>query len=41
VIRGGDWYCYASFCRSALRTRYYPDLGEHDLGFRVLLALGQ
>ncbi len=41
VIRGGDWYRYARFCRSAYRSNIYPDSRGDDIGFRVVLAPGQ
>lgn len=35
VYRGGSWNSSAQYCRSALRSRYYPaDQGDY-LGFRV------
>jgi formylglycine-generating enzyme required for sulfatase activity len=41
VIRGGDWYGYASFCRSAGRSLNYPARRYNYYGFRVVLAPGQ
>jgi formylglycine-generating enzyme required for sulfatase activity len=40
-IRGGGWGYPASRCRSAYRSRFYPDFREHFLGFRAVLASGQ
>ena len=36
VLRGGGWYDYAGFCRSAARLSYTPGVGAHDVGFRLL-----
>jgi len=41
VIRGGDCYFYAGYCRSAIRAKGYPDSRYHSIGFRVVLAPGQ
>jgi formylglycine-generating enzyme required for sulfatase activity len=38
VIRGGSWYNYAMYCRSALRADFYPNSGNIDIGFRVVLV---
>ena len=40
VVRGGDWYRDASYCRSAFRNGY-PARRYHSIGFRVVLAPGQ
>ena len=37
VFRGGCWYGAAKFCRSAIRARYLPGLGDYVLGFRLSL----
>ena len=39
VMRGGAWNCYASRCRSALRSYGYPDNHNNNVGFRVVLSL--
>ena len=36
VNRGGSWYYYARFCRSALRLRDSPDYTYYSLGFRLV-----
>jgi formylglycine-generating enzyme required for sulfatase activity len=36
VFRGGSWFIYSDFCRSAYRDWYTPGLRYFDLGFRVL-----
>jgi formylglycine-generating enzyme required for sulfatase activity len=36
VVRGGSWYIFASYCRSANRDYYDPD--DYYRGFRVALA---
>jgi len=41
VFRGGDWYDYARYCRSACRNDVYPNDRLIYIGFRVLLAPGQ
>lgn len=38
VLRGGSWFCYAGWARSAGRYRIEPDYRYYDFGFR--LALG-
>ena len=40
VLRGGSWYCYACFCRSAYRDYGDPSNGSFR-GFRVALSLVQ
>ncbi len=37
VIRGGDWYGYAQFCRSASRSHYDPTSRHSGVGFRLAL----
>ncbi len=39
VIRGGGWYDYATYCRSAFRSNRYPYLALNDRGFRVALPV--
>jgi formylglycine-generating enzyme required for sulfatase activity len=41
VVRGGDWFDGARYCRSAYRGGYDPGGGDSDIGFRVVLAPGQ
>lgn len=36
VYRGGSWYYYALFCRSASRYIYYPDFRNYYVGFRLV-----
>ncbi|MFS0518790.1 SUMF1/EgtB/PvdO family nonheme iron enzyme [Nostoc sp. UIC 10607] len=36
VLRGGSWNNYPEGCRSANRSRLYPDVGLDDNGFRVV-----
>ena len=36
VIRGGSWYNYARFCRSAYRLGCYPSYANFFIGFRVV-----
>ena len=39
VLRGGSWYAYSHYCRSANRNRYDPDYGSSDDGFRVVCVV--
>ena len=39
VIRGGGWYFNAQYLRSANRSYDYPDFGNSDVGFRLVLSL--
>ena len=41
VIRGGGWYNYADYCRSAYRIGYGPTLWSSGIGFRSVLPPGQ
>jgi formylglycine-generating enzyme required for sulfatase activity len=42
VYRGGSWYDYAIYCRSAYRNNYYwPDYRYYYNGFRSVLPPGQ
>ena len=41
VIRGGDWYDGARYCRSAYRFYVNPSGKNNEIGFRVVLAPGQ
>ena len=36
VFRGGSWFYFSDFCRSAYRFRFTPDCRIYYLGFRVL-----
>jgi formylglycine-generating enzyme required for sulfatase activity len=38
VLRGGSWYGYSGYCRSALRGSYNPGSTGDNVGFRVVLA---
>jgi formylglycine-generating enzyme required for sulfatase activity len=40
VIRGGFWFCSASFCRPAFRIGNPPDIGCFHQGFRVAAVQG-
>ncbi|MBN2053398.1 formylglycine-generating enzyme family protein [bacterium] len=35
IARGGSWFSYAWYCRSAYRVRYEPDFQWMDLGVRI------
>ena len=37
VVRGGSWYDYAKYCRSADRRNYVPSYNLSRIGFRVVL----
>ena len=39
VIRGGNWFHFASYCRSAYRIFYYPSLRDYYFGFRIVRVL--
>jgi len=41
VVRGGNWFFYGRYCRSAFRFVLYPALGYRCIGFRIVLAPGQ
>ena len=41
VIRGGSWYIYARYCRSAQRGTDFPTDTNYLIGFRVVLAQDQ
>ena len=41
VNRGGSWYCFARYCRSADRYGIEPGARGDDLGFRLAFAPGQ
>jgi formylglycine-generating enzyme required for sulfatase activity len=36
LIRGGSWYYYPQYCRSAYRIRDDPRVPTYDIGFRVV-----
>ena len=36
VIRGGSWYCYANYCRSAYRGNHNPDQVNYGIGIRLV-----
>jgi formylglycine-generating enzyme required for sulfatase activity/tRNA A-37 threonylcarbamoyl transferase component Bud32 len=36
VVRGGGWFGYAQYCRSACRNSYTPDARSHILGIRLV-----
>ena len=38
VLRGGNWYSNAYYCRSAVRFRYLPDNRYHGYGFRCVMS---
>ena len=35
VLRGGSWYNYGRYCRSAYRFRYHPSYRHDNIGFRL------
>ena len=39
VLRGGDWYYVATFCRVAYRSINTPDSRSYSIGFRLVLSL--
>ncbi|MGA1865119.1 MAG: formylglycine-generating enzyme family protein, partial [bacterium] len=39
VVRGGGWFNFARYCRSANRNGYHPDSRNDDLGFRLVRSL--
>ncbi len=41
VVRGGSWYYYAYYCRSADRSYIGPSSHFNNIGFRVALSLVQ
>jgi formylglycine-generating enzyme required for sulfatase activity/serine/threonine protein kinase/WD40 repeat protein len=38
VCRGGAWNSVAVVCRAAFRSRYDPEMGANNIGFRPVLA---
>ncbi len=38
VLRGGCWFNYAEYCRSAIRYRYSPDYRFNFVGFRLVFV---
>lgn len=38
VFRGGSWFYYSTYCRSAHRSGFFPEFAYHFLGFRVVCA---
>ena len=36
VLRGGSFWCYTRFCRSACRSRSNPDIRSGRFGFRLV-----
>jgi formylglycine-generating enzyme required for sulfatase activity len=38
VVRGGSWFYYGQYCRSAYRVRDKPSHRDDDLGFRVAVG---
>jgi len=41
VIRGGSWYIFAGYCRSAHRYAYPPAFGYNNIGFRLVRTLSE
>jgi formylglycine-generating enzyme required for sulfatase activity len=39
LMRGGSWFDYPSYCRSACRGYFGADVRDGDLGFRVVCVL--
>ncbi len=35
VLRGGSWFDYGGYCRSALRDHYDPSVRSYNIGFRL------
>ena len=40
VLRGGSWFNYPAYCRSAYRIYRSPSISRDDLGFRLVYSLG-
>jgi hypothetical protein len=38
ILRGGSWFFYPRFCRSAYRFFNFPDFRYKNIGFRVVCA---
>ena len=38
LLRGGSWYDYPRYCRSAYRGYHYPDTGNDVNGFRLVVS---
>ncbi|MEW6235804.1 MAG: formylglycine-generating enzyme family protein [Candidatus Omnitrophota bacterium] len=38
VVRGGSWNDISRLCRSANRSRSWPDVGDSIIGFRIVFA---
>lgn len=36
VFRGGSWYCFGNYCRSAYRSCYEPQNVNYGIGFRIV-----
>jgi formylglycine-generating enzyme required for sulfatase activity len=36
LLRGGSWYYYPRYCRSAYRAHFRPDHAYGHVGFRVV-----
>ncbi len=41
IMRGGSWWHYPQFCRSAYRIKYEPGHRSNTLGFRLCFCLEQ
>jgi formylglycine-generating enzyme required for sulfatase activity len=41
VLRGGSWFNYPGYCRSADRSRTTPGYRSYSIGFRVVLDSGE
>jgi formylglycine-generating enzyme required for sulfatase activity len=39
VVRGGCWFTYPSYCRSAVRGRFLPGIRSNNIGFRIARTL--
>jgi len=39
VLRGGSWFRYGKYARSAYRHRGHPDATSSDFGFRIVIAV--
>ena len=36
LLRGGSWFSFPGFCRSAYRHRFLPGVANLDVGLRVV-----
>jgi hypothetical protein len=38
VSRGGSWFNFAAYCRSAVRDNNSPGIRDYHLGFRLAIS---